>query len=152
MYRRATGMALPPPLAHDGNFGGIRSGGRGCEAAAEGVCAVEGGIEPAARAELFYSFRNDPRGEASAADPSCAIDPPEDGTFLKVGDCEPMAQALHRTGRRISSGEDGHFFEIAFLIRFGATEPEDEAVGFEAEVGEVQADELAASEGAGEAE
>ena len=91
-------------------------------------------------------------GEALRFEVAVAIDGSEDWPTLDAALRKPVAQRAHRAGQRVRAERQANLAALGFLVGLRAAQLDDQAVGGEADIGDVERDELAAAEGAGEAD
>jgi hypothetical protein len=90
-------------------------------------------------------------GEAAGGELPVPVDGAEHRAVVGAQRRQPGLQGAHRAGSRCRPIRNPHAPSLPFLVGLGAADVYDQARGIERQVGHVQAHQLGAAEGAGEA-
>ena len=152
MYRLTMTVERCPGLPHDVAFLGAGAGrGRG-EPGPQAVAGIGRRVFADGRHVVLDRDRDALAGEPLGTDVAVTIDGSEDRAAGDPRRREPGRERPHRARLGVLPVGDGHLAAGTLLVGLGARQRDDDALGNELDVLAVDADELAASEGAGEAQ
>jgi len=129
---------------------GAGLGGGGQETGAQRVTGEAGGIEAGGFGAAFEGADEAVGAERGGADGAALADRPKQGAVADRRRGEPDLQSLH--GAEVGAARDGDLLTRGLRVGLGAADHDAQAVGDRGQIGDLQGEQLRATERAGEAE
>src|ERR1700733_2748605 len=91
------------------------------------------------------------RGKAACGEPAVPVDAAEQRSAVRAEDREPSLHGPDRAGGRCGAIRNSHPSSLPFLVGLGAADIYDQTLAVKFQIADVEAYQLGAAEGAGEA-
>ena len=145
-------LAAVPGLGHDAPLAGPGHGGGRGQSGAQAVAGVARRVEPGRRGRALDHQGHGLVGQAPGLQLLVPVDAAEQGAGGEAGGVEPLLHRPHRAGGGVGAVGHAELAPRPLLVGLAAAQRDDQPGAARLQVGDVEPHELAAPEGAGEAQ